>query len=29
MDDPYEIFTGILDEDEGIMIPKSIKKEKY
>lgn len=23
---PYEIFTGILDEDEGIMIPKSIKK---
>ena len=21
---PYEIFTGILDDDEGIMIPKSV-----
>lgn len=23
---PYEIFTGILDDDEGIMIPKSVCK---
>lgn len=23
---PYEIFTGVLDEDEGIMIPKSVNK---
>ncbi len=23
---PYEIFTGLMDEDEGIMLPKSISK---
>lgn len=23
---PYEIFTGVLDDDEGIMIPKSVSK---
>lgn len=23
---PYEIFTGILDDDEGIMIPKSVSR---
>ncbi len=23
---PYEIFTGILDDDDGIMIPKSVSK---
>lgn len=31
-DRPYEIFTGILDEDNGIMLPKSVKSgeiEKY
>lgn len=25
---PYEIFTGLQDEDEGIMIPKSVSKGK-
>ena len=23
---PYEIFTGLMDDDEGIMIPKSVSK---
>lgn len=23
-DDPYEIFTGVLDDEEGIMLPKSV-----
>ena len=25
---PYEIFTGLQDEDEGIMLPKSVSKGK-
>ena len=25
---PYEIFTGLQDEDEGIMVPKSVSKGK-
>ena len=25
---PYEIFTGLQDEDEGIMLPKSVTKGK-
>lgn len=25
-DEPYEIFTGLMDDDEGIMIPKSVSK---
>ena len=25
---PYEIFTGLQDEDEGIMLPKSVTKSK-
>ena len=25
---PYEIFTGVQDEDEGIMLPKSVTKGK-
>ena len=25
-DQPYEIFTGLMDDDEGIMIPKSVSK---
>lgn len=25
-DEPYEIFTGVLDEDEGIFLPKSIEE---
>lgn len=25
---PYEIFTGLQDEDEGIMVPKSVTKGK-
>jgi ribonucleoside-diphosphate reductase alpha chain len=24
--EPYEIFTGLMDDDEGIMIPKSVNK---
>ena len=25
---PYEIFTGLQDEEEGIMLPKSVSKGK-
>ena len=25
-DQPYEIFTGLMDDDEGIMLPKSVTK---
>ncbi len=25
---PYEIFTGLLDEDEGIMLPKAVTSGK-
>ena len=26
--EPYEIFTGLMDDDEGIMLPKSVTKGK-
>ena len=25
---PYEIFTGLADDDEGLLIPKSVSKGK-